>query len=228
MNSLATSDRIAYIVQSVPQRRELRGRLLDQLPLAVVVEDDGPRPPSPWRGYKDCLDAIPPDVTHALIVQDDAVVCANFTKAVERIARHVDVPVCLFVSGARTKTLIHYRQAVRSGLRYSKVWFQDYCPVVAMLWPRTKVNEFLQWYADDPKLPGMVKPYRSDDAVVGSWMKFTRQTVLATVPSLVEHPDDTLSVKWNESRVPSGTGNKRRRAFQYIGDANPLELDWDL
>jgi hypothetical protein len=58
-------------------------------------------------------------------------------------------------------------------------------------------------------------------------MKFTHQTVLATVPSLVQHPDDTLSVKWNaESKVPSGTGNKRRRAFWYIGDDDPLDLDW--
>jgi hypothetical protein len=206
----------------------LRQRLLDQLPLAVVVEDDGPRPPSPWRGYQLCLDAIPPDVTHALIIQDDTVVCVNFTKAVEVIAAQTQVPVCLFVSGAKTKTLKQYRQAVRSGVRYAKVWFQDYCPVVATLWPLAKVTEFLEWYATDPKLPGVRKPYRSDDAVVGSWMKFTRQTVLATVPSLVEHPDDTLSVKWNESRVPSGTGNKARTAFQYIAEGDPLSLDWSL
>lgn len=215
-------------MQSVPARRELRERLLTALPLAVVVEDDGPRPPSPWRGYRMCLDEIPAQATHALIIQDDTIVCDNFTLAVDRIAQAVDVPVCLFVSGARTKTLRHYQQAMRSKLNYSQVWFQDYCPVVATLWPRAKVDEFLEWWSAGPKLPGMREPYRSDDAVVGSWMKFTRQKVLATVPSLVEHPDDTLSVKWNESRVPSGTGNKYRKAYNYIGERDPLELNWDV
>lgn len=147
--------------------------------------------------------------------------------AVERIRdAHPDVPVCLFVSGARTHTLKVYCKAVRGKLRYSQVWFQDYLPVVAVLWPRTKVEHFMEWLPD-AKLPGVQKPWRSDDAVIGSWMKFTKQTVLATVPSLVEHPDDTPSVKWNTPRIQIGK-DKRRRAFHYIGDADPLELDWTM
>lgn len=175
-----------------------------------------------------CLDAVVQSgAEHAVVLQDDTIVCANFPLAVERlIGAHPDVPICLFVSAMKTKTLRHYTQAMRSKSRYSSVWFQDFMPVVAVLWPRAKVEEFLAWLDPEPKLP-MAKPWRSDDAVVGSWMKFTKQSVLATVPSLVEHPDDTLSVKWSsESRVPSGTGNKYRRAFSYIGDADPLELDW--
>lgn len=173
------------------------------------------------------MEAIPPEATHALIIQDDTVVCRNFTLAVERVIdAHPDVPVSLFVSGRKTKTFMHYAQAMRRKQRYSQIWFQDYCPVVALLWPRAKIEEFLEWWAAGPRLPGMREPYRSDDAVVGSWMKFTKQTILATVPSLVQHPDDNLSVKWNESRVPSGNGNKRNRALYYIEDVDPLELDW--
>lgn len=190
------------------------------------MEDSGPPPPSPWRGYRLCLQAfLETSASHAVVIQDDAIVCANFAAAIERIAEsHPDIPICLFVSGTKSKTLQLYARAIRSQVRYSQVWFQDFLPVVGVLWPRTKVEEFLEW-SKDAKLPGLPNP-RSDDAVVGSWMKFTRQTVLATVPSLVEHPDDTLSVKWHESNVPSGTGNKRRRAFHYIGDSDPLELDW--
>ena len=124
----------------------------------------------------------------------------------------------------KTKTLRNYMRATRSHFRYSNIWFQDFCPVVANIWPRAKVEEFLEW-SKDAKLPGLPNP-RSDDAVVGSWMKFTKQKVLATVPSLVQHPDDTLSVKWHTSNVPSGTGNKQRMAWNYIGDGDPLELDW--
>lgn len=204
----------------------MRERLLAQIPPAVVIEDAGPPPPSPWRGYRTCLQAfLESGVERAVILQDDVIVCRNFALAVEAIARvHPDIPMCLFVSAAKTKTLKQYMRAMRSQNRYAPIWFQDYLPVVAVLWPRAKAAEFLEW-SQDAKLPGLPNP-RSDDAVVGSWMKFTRQLVLATVPSLVEHPDDTVSVKWHESRVPSGTQNKFRRAFSYIGDGDPLQLDW--
>ena len=171
--------------------------------------------------------ALEADSPYAVVLQDDTVVCKNFTPALELIIEaHPDIPVCLFVSGTRTKTLRHYSNAMRAKSRYSPIWFQDFLPVVAVLWPRAKIEEFLEW-STDRKIKGLAEPYRSDDAVVGSWMKFTHQRVLATVPSIVQHPDDTLSVKWNaESNVPSGTGNKRRRAFWYIGDDDPLDLDW--
>ncbi len=220
---------IAYIVQSVPSRQELRQRLLVDIPLAVVVEDDGPPPPSPWHGYQLCLRAfLETGASHGCILQDDVLVCRNFQPAVE-IIRDVypDIPICLFVGSSKTKTLRNYKQALHSRFRYASIWFQDFLPVVAVLWPREKVEEFLEW-SRDAKLPGMPNP-RSDDAVVGSWMRFTKQRVLATVPSLVEHPDDTPSVKWSKgTSVPSGTGNKRQRAYTYIGEGDPLELDWGM
>lgn len=175
-----------------------------------------------------CLEAFrESDYSHALIIQDDTIVCKNFPLAVDRIVEaQPDIPISLFVSGMKTKTLRVYQKAMRMGHRYSPIWFQDFCPVVATIWPRPKMEEFFEWWATGPKLPGLPNP-RSDDAVVGSWMKFTKQLVLATVPSLVEHPDDTTSVKWTaESRVPSGTGNKYRRAYHYIGDEDPLNFDW--
>lgn len=220
-----------YVVQSVPHRREIRERLLVDLPPAVVIEDEGEPPPNPWRGYRRCIKAfLDSGESHGVLIQDDTTVCQNFTPAVELISQaHPDSVVCLFVSAARTKTLREYVRASRSGRRYATIWFQDYLPVVATLWPKSQAARFLHWTeSDDFRTPGMPNP-RSDDAVAGSWMKFTRQKVLATIPSLVQHPDDTPSVKWGaESRVPSGTGNKGRRAFNYIGDEDPLELDWGL
>lgn len=94
--------------------------------------------------------------------------------------------------------------------------------MVAMIWPRPKAESFLTW-AETAKLPGMPNP-RSDDAVVGSWMKFTRQEILATVPSLVEHPDDTPSVK--HDKLKDFYGGKSRRAIWFAGDDDPLLKDW--
>lgn len=212
----------------MPQRRELRKRLLADLPPAVVIEDDGPPPPNPWRGYQLCLRAfLQTPASHAVLIQDDAAVCHNFDAAVVKIAKtHPDTPVCLFVSGTKTRTLKHYLKAMTQQKRYSTVWFQDFAPVVAMLWPRQKAQEFLEW-SRDAKLPGMPNP-RSDDAVVGSWMKFTRQTVLATVPSLVEHPDDVPSVKRKEGTIDTWGRDKGRQACWYIGDEDPLQHDWSM
>lgn len=131
--------------------------------------------------------------------------------------------MCLFVSGQKTRTLKVYLRMMMQQRRYSTVWFQDFAPVVAMLWPRQKVEEFLEW-AKDAKLPGMPNP-RSDDAVVGSWMKFTRQTILATVPSLVEHPDDVVSVK-KDGFIDTWGKDRGRKACWFIGDEDPLQYDW--
>lgn len=214
-----------YVVQSVPSRRELRRRLLEAIPPAVVIEDDGPPPPNPWRGYQLCIQAfLETSHSHAVIVQDDTLVCRNFDSAVEKIAEaNPNTPVCLFVSGHRSHTQKRYLQAMNARKPYSQVWFQDFCPVVAMIWPRAQAQEFLEW-SKDAKLPGLPNP-RSDDAVVGSWMKFTKQKIFATVPSLVEHPDDCES--HSRQKISYGK-DKGRRACWYIGGADPLEIDWSL
>lgn len=95
-------------------------------------------------------------------------------------------------------------------------------PVVAVLWPREKALGLHQWTSGDVRLPGIPHP-RSDDAVAGYWMRMTRQEVLVTIPSLVEHPDDVPSVKGGTQRAGKG-----RNAFLFIGDADPLEITWLL
>ena len=94
-------------------------------------------------------------------------------------------------------------------------------PVVAVLWPRNKAEHLLEW-SKTAKLPGMPNP-RSDDAVAGSWQRFTKQKVLCCLPSLVEHPDDVDS---HVRRQPGHGKDKGRVALFYIGDRDPLEIDW--
>jgi hypothetical protein len=92
---------------------------------------------------------------------------------------------------------------------------------VAVLWPAPLTRAFLDWSRTN-KVPGMPRP-RSDDAVFGAWARMTRNSVLCTVPSLVQHPDDLQSTVGLRAR----NGNdKGRVAVSYIGDGDPLELDW--
>ncbi len=219
---LSTSPDVAYIVQSVPSRRKVRSRLLDQLPRAVVVEDDGPPPGNPWRGYRRCLETMLANEswTHAVVIQDDALVCWNFEEAVGRvIGACPDHPVVLFYPGYK----MHSTKNRQRGGTLFRMHRQDFLPVVAILWPREKARLLYEW-TTDVTIPGLRKPYRSDDAVSGAWMKLTRQDVYATMPSLVQHPDDVAPVK-DGSQVAGHGRDKGRVAFQFC-EGDPLDIVW--
>ena len=88
-------------VQHHPARAVFLPRLLEALaplPTEVIIDPEPYELASPWRTYLACL-ADPPDCSHLLIVQDDAVPCRGFTAAVEQVAlANPDTPVCLFIS----------------------------------------------------------------------------------------------------------------------------------
>jgi hypothetical protein len=147
----------------------------------------------------------------------------NFPRAVEQVAEQwPDHVVCLFLGGAPRRTAHLARKAQATGHTYCRVHPNDFVPVVATMWPAEKAANLLEWAAANPMKLGHIDP-RSDDAVAGRWMKHNRETVICTVPSLVQHPDD----------VPSTIGRKHRAgadlnrvAAVWVGDDDPLALDW--
>jgi len=203
-------------IQGHPSRRHLHAPLAESLGLPVEIVEHASEPPSPWAGYKECLRDIP-DCSHLLVIQDDALVCRNFAAGIEQIAAaHPDTPVCLFLAPQPRRTSRDALRAMKEKRRYVTVFIRDFCPVVAMLWPRGKALEFREW-AKDASLPGQPNP-RSDDAVVGRWMISTRQRILATVPSLVQHRADVPAVKGVEN------ASSRFSALFFCADA--LEYEW--
>lgn len=147
--------------------------------------------------------------------------CLNFPLAVEQVAiANKDTPVCLFLGGLPRRTGRDALRAAKAGKCYAQLFFRDFVPVVGMLWPRHKAEEFLEW-SKDAKLPGDPHP-RSDDAVVGRWMLMTKQRVLATVPSLVQHPDEESIVHPSRAKAGADTG---RVALLYC-EGDPLTYDW--
>lgn len=216
--------RVHVRVQHAPGREQPLARLLASLQTpAVVVADRGGGHPSPWRGYQQCLADLPADATHVVVLQDDTIACRNFPPAVERIAAEwPDHVVCLFLGGAPRRTASLARRAQANGRSYCRLHPNDFVPVVATMWPVQKAESLLSWTCDNPARLGHVDP-RSDDAVAGRWMRYNREQVVCTVPSLVQHPDD----------VPSTIGRKHRAgedvnrvAALWIGADDPLALDW--
>lgn len=180
---------IAARIQAHPTRALLVRRLLPRLnPLPTEAVFHESYPPSPWDGYKLCL-RHPPDCSHLLIIQDDAVPCRDFVPAVEQVAAsNLDTPVCLFLSSIMGGTASYARRAMQRNQRYVSVYPSNIVLVVAILWPRHKAIEFLAWAESGVRLPGHPRP-RADDGIVARWMKQTKQPFRVTVPSLVEHPD---------------------------------------
>lgn len=154
------------------------------------------------------------------MIQDDAVVVPNFAPAVEQIAAsNPDTPVVLFLARLPRRTSLLATRALKARESYVTLWFRDFCPVVAVLWPTPKAREFMEW-AKDARLPGQPNP-RSDDAVVGRWMLLTKQTIRVCVPSIVQHPDMEPSLIGRQPAWGKDTG---RVALHLASDA--LDYEW--
>ena len=213
--------KIHYRVQHTAGRDAALQRLLPLLPPAVeVITDHETHDPNPFRNYVRCLEGAPPGVTHLCVMQDDAVPCRNFDSLVEEaVGERPDEVVSLFVGGLSGRTRKDFWLAQKHGARWSQINFRETHHVVALVWPVARAQEFLDWWASGPRLPGHRTP-RSDDAMVTHWIKSTyanrgtRRTVWATVPCLVEHPDDLPSVVQGNRRL----GDKGRRAIAFIDD----------
>lgn len=212
---------ITIRIQHHPGRESVQ-RLLDQLPPEVEVVEDTGEVLDPWRGYRRCLSDLP-ETGHVCILQDDVIVARNFVPSLEMIAAaNPETIVSLFLSKAPKRTFN------LASLKYGKTRYvythpQDLVHVVGLLWPVQKARDFLAWVDENPKrLRGHT--FSSDDATVTRWMRFSGERIRVTVPSIVEHPDDVASVV-NQSKMRSGMDGMRTAAY-WIGDADPLELDW--
>lgn len=214
--------RLAVAIQHHPSRADLLPRILAELPDALVVTDPDPTAHvrSPWRTYRACLDAIPADATHLLVIQDDAVPCRDFAATLVRvIAARPDDALCLFTPGIGLLA-----RAIMDACSRDERWVElpsrEWCPVVALVLPRRMVDDLRAWAAGK-NLPAWE---RSDDALMGRFCRESGRRVWATMPSLVDHADDVPSLVGN----PAFAGlNPGRVAACWAGrEWSPLGLDW--
>lgn len=206
--------RLSVAVQHHPSRAHLLHRF-DGLD-ADVIEDPAPHETSsPWRTYQQCLAATPDDCTHRLILQDDTVPCDGFLDAARAaVAACPSVMVAFFVP----MSMRHGADAVRRARAAGHAWVDlapqapAWIPVVALCWPRHVAADMVAWDAAQRS-----RGQRADDAHVGRFVRDRCARVWATVPSLVEHPDDTPSLIGNKHR------QRKRQAAVY---GTGMGVDW--
>lgn len=201
-------DKLSTRVQHHPSRASLLDALLTRLDGLdpEVIPDPGGRQRSTWRTHRACLESLPDDASHLLVLQDDAWPCDNFAASVRAaIAEKPERIICLFMSGA---SILNRRMNIarKAGERWMEFPQTTYIPLVAVVYP-AEVARQIPAFADKKKIPVS----RVDDAVVGMFCRAHRLTATVTVPSLVQHRDDIDSAMG----YPSGHGHAHRVAAWY-------------
>lgn len=214
---------LSAAIQHHPARAGLAATLLAELDgLAELVPDPDPhgQMPSPWRTYRRCLETTPPGATHRLVLQDDVLPCPGLIHHAARVASAwPDRLITLYVGGNLRLGAARVLHAAREGRPVAELQQFSWVPAVALLWPAGMIEPFLRW-VDERNWP---PAFRADDEIVGRWLRKTGHVPVATVPSLVDHPDDQPSLIGTRAR---GGRDHGRIAVCWIGECDPLHIDW--
>lgn len=187
----------------------------------------GPR--NPWRTYRLALERgldAPPGTTHRLIVQEDVIVCDHFLEAVAAAAdAQPERVLVFFVSGIPFVQVRHLDRARDRGRSWAELENSTWCPVVATAWPVGMVAPMLEWVESKDFPPA----FTADDELTGRYLRHEGVTPLASVPSLVEHPDTVTSVASGGRRQRHGL-DPGRCAHLWACDLglDARSIDWTL
>ena len=147
-----------------------------------------------------------------MILQDDALCCQGFARAVERAVELLpDRLVSFFLASHAKVEGLRLCEADRLGQPFVELTQFRWVPLVALMYPPGLAADFHGWAAER-KVP---LNHLADDSVAASWVRARSMSFFCTVPSLVDHPDDTPTLV---------SANRGRTAHCYIGSA-PIE-DW--
>jgi len=148
--------------------------------------------------------------THHLVVQDDALASKNFLETVHRLIEiKPDELICFF----------SMRKAAQQARARGEHWFttNDGCFGISLCFPIEFLAALVRWERTH------VKPdCPHDDTRVANYLKYgpIKKRVWHPSPSLIEHaaPSDSIL----------GNSHPHRVAKVWVGDQDPLEIDWSL
>lgn len=220
---------LSYAVQAHPRRRRMAEALAETIGGEVVYDPlpDDPHP-GPWRSYRAALEATPPDATHRVVVQDDAEPHPGMLEALPRaVEARPDRLIALFVPGRMEQHRWAMWTAGDAGSPWVELPNHDratgrplWCPTVGTCWPVDLIGQLLDWF-DQEEWPHR---FLADDEIVGRFLAATGLRALATVPSLVEHPDLVPSVIGKRGGL--GWVDPARVAACFNPDCDVAAIDW--
>ncbi|GAA4640517.1 hypothetical protein GCM10023196_106300 [Actinoallomurus vinaceus] len=175
--------RISAAVMAHPSRAENARKVAGQCPELeprIVFDPDPGTPGSTLRTALLAWETIPDAATHHLVLQDDVLLCADFSEEVAAaVASRPDSPLFLFTDWG-TRAAQTLRLAALGGRSWAEV-IDEVVPAQAILLPASMVAEFVAFVAAHPEIG-------DDDAVsMRAFLDARQATAFVSVPNLVEH-----------------------------------------
>jgi hypothetical protein len=209
--------KISAAIMAHPRRARLVESLVRRVGLGTPVVWDERN--HMWDTGRRALLAYDPSASHHVIIQDDAVPCADLLAGLPTVLEHVppESPVGLYygsIRPARSQWKVAYRRAVRAGHHWiasvrAPLWG------VAICLPVEQIKDVVA-YGD------LQKP-NAYDGRVRRWYQNQGIEQWFPIPSLVDH----RTGEGEPSLVPNRSNNARR-AHEFIGvDRSPLDVDWN-
>ncbi len=189
---------LAVRVQHHPSRADRISALLEALADfddVQVVEDPGADvKPDHWRSHRACLEAMPEDATHLLVLQDDVIRLEGFyLRIAQALGRHPEQVLLAFVPGFPRDRRMQM-VAKGKGQQFYPFTVGAYVPTVAIVYPRAVVHGLLDW-ADTNRGDRHRRPMRgADDGIVAHFCRIRRIRPFAMVPCAVEHDETAVSI----------------------------------
>ena len=198
----------SWNAERVTMLRQIMERLnphLDQL-INFHIADDVEKK-GIWWNYKQALAHRHPRSTHHLVLQDDMLPCKNFIPALHKI---------LYLKQAEIIHIFASNNAVHEALAQDKHWYTqtDGSWGGSIILPRHKFD-WVDWA--DEYLNDFSK--NCDDQRFDHYVMCHRFKIWSVAPSLIEH------IGYDKSLI-GNSPKKWRLSKKYIGDDNPLEIDW--
>jgi len=206
---------VSVAVMAHPRRAEFVRDLVDRLDVPAEVVWD--RVNNEWDTGRRALLAFDSGATHHLVVQDDALVCADFGAAAVRAADAAgERPVCFYTGKVRPHQSIVTRLHAEA-LGAGATWLQLPGPWwgVAVMLPTTHLLDLVAW--GDTR----GRHVANYDKRIARWYGRSATPCWYSVPSLVDHrPEDE-----SPSLLPGHAGTRTAHAF--IGqETSGLGVQW--
>lgn len=152
------------------------------------------------------------DATHHLVIQDDIAVCRDFLASVNVAVDAMPYAPISFFDLSRTIT-----DAEAKGVNWATR--RSLSMAQAVVIPVPMIAPAVRWIDQHVKAGT-----EGDDERFSMYFLSHDITVWYTVPSLVEHVDNGVSLLGHPDRLPTG---KRRVAASFIGtNRSGLDIDW--
>ncbi len=203
---------LAVRIQHHPSRAKRIPPLLEALDgfddVQVVTDPGANEKPDHWRSHRACLQAIPDDATHLLVLQDDVFPQPTFKERLaEALERYPETVLLAFVPGfPRERRIQMVAHAAKQ--RFAPFIVGAFVPTVAVVYPRAVIDGLLAW-ADTSTGDRHRRPMRgADDGILAHYCRSRRIHPVAMVPCAVEHDHTAESIG-----KPMRRGSHRRAAL---------------